>query len=91
MPDYVTKLLAAFGAGLSFPAQAAAALLEPLSPREQEILERLAAGLTNREIAEQLVISLETVKKHTGSIYGKLDVRSRTEAAAKARVLGLLH
>ena len=90
MPDYVDQLLAAFGAGLSFPAHAEAALPEPLSPREQEILERLAAGLTNREIAEQLVISAETVKKHTGSIYGKLGVRSRTEAAAKARVLGLL-
>ena len=90
MPDYVDKLLAAFGAGLLFPAHAEAALPEPLSPREQEILERLAAGLTNREIAEQLVISSETVKKHTGSIYGKLGVRSRTEAAARARVLGLL-
>ena len=67
-----------------------AALPEPLSPREQEVLELIAAGLTNREIAGKLVISPETVKKHTGTIYGKLGVRSRTEAAARARELDLL-
>ena len=50
----------------------------------------IAAGLTNREIAEQLVISPETVKKHTGSIYGKLGVSNRTEAVARARALDLL-
>ena len=58
--------------------------------REAEILKLIAAGLTNREIADQLVISPETVKKHAGNIYGKLNVASRTEAVAVARDLDLL-
>jgi LuxR family maltose regulon positive regulatory protein len=90
MPDYVAKLLAACGTDLAFPASAQRALPEPLTPREQEILKLVAGGLTNREIAEQLVVSPETVKKHAGAIYGKLGVRSRTEAAARARDLDLL-
>ncbi len=68
----------------------AGALPEPLSAREQEVLKLIAAGLTNREIAAALVISPETVKKHTGSIYGKLGVRGRTEAAVRARSLDVL-
>jgi LuxR family transcriptional regulator, maltose regulon positive regulatory protein len=90
MPDYVAKLLAAFGGTFSISVSMEAALPEPLSPREQEILELVAAGLTNQEIADKLVISPETVKKHAGTIYGKLGVRSRTEAVARARVLDLL-
>jgi LuxR family maltose regulon positive regulatory protein len=90
MPDYVETLVAAFGGDRSFAPAAEEALPEPLTPREQEVLECLAAGLTNREIAEQLVIASETVKKHTGSIYGKLGVSNRTEAVAKARALDLL-
>jgi LuxR family maltose regulon positive regulatory protein len=90
MPDYVARLLAACGADLTFPAPAQQVLPEPLTPREQEILALLAAGLTNHEIAEQLVISPGTVKKHAGNIYSKLGVNNRTEAAARARELGLL-
>jgi LuxR family maltose regulon positive regulatory protein len=91
MPDYVEKLLAAYGSDLSsFPISAEAALPEPLTPREQEVLHLVAAGLTNREIAEQLVVSPETVKKYAGTIYGKLGVHNRTEAAARARELDLL-
>jgi LuxR family maltose regulon positive regulatory protein len=90
MPDYVEKLLAAFGGDLPSPIPDQPALPEPLTKREQEILELMAAGLTNPEIAEELVISPETVKKHAGNIYGKLGVHSRTEAAAKARELNLL-
>ncbi len=88
MPDYVDRLLAAFGE--AWMAVAAQPLPEPMTRRETEILKLIAAGLTNREIAAQLIISPETVKKHAGNIYGKLNVSSRTEAAARARELGLL-
>ena len=90
LPEYVGKLLAACGGDLSSAAPVEATLPERLSPREQEVLELIAAGLTNREIAGALVVSPETVKKHTASIYGKLGVSNRTEAAARARELDLL-
>ena len=64
--------------------------IRPVSLRELGVLKLIAAGLTNREIAEALVVSPETVKKHTGAIYSKLGVSNRTEAANKARELGLL-
>ena len=90
MPDYAEMLLAAFGDALTLPSLTGGALLEPLTSREVEVLKLLAAGLSNREIAEELVISPETVKKHAGNIYGKLGVGGRTEAAARARELELL-
>ena len=65
-------------------------LVEPLSPRELEVLQLIALGKTNQEIARQLVVSPGTVKAHTASIYGKLDVANRTEAVARARQLGIL-
>jgi LuxR family maltose regulon positive regulatory protein len=88
MPETVTGLLNAASAGGGEPGRVA--LPEPLSEREKEVLSRLAAGLTNREIGDALFISPETVKKHTGSIYGKLGARNRTEAVRVARDLGLL-
>jgi ATP/maltotriose-dependent transcriptional regulator MalT len=87
MPGYVATLLAAFGADAPV---ASRALPESLSERERDVLRLLAAGLTNNEIADALFISAETVKKHTGSIYAKLGVGNRTEAAGRARSLGLL-
>lgn len=90
LPDYVETLLAVFDADLYFSIAREPRLPEPLTEREHEILEFMAAGLTNQEIAEKLVISPETVKKHSGNIYGKLGVRSRTEAAARARELEIL-
>ncbi len=65
-------------------------LVEPLSQRELEVLELIAQGLTNREVAQKLYITTSTVKVHTRNIYGKLDVGSRTQAIAKARTLGIL-
>jgi ATP/maltotriose-dependent transcriptional regulator MalT len=65
-------------------------LVEPITERELEVLRLMAAGRSNAEIAEELVVALGTVKAHTSSIYRKLDVRSRTEAVIKASELGLL-
>ena len=62
----------------------------PLSPREREVLERIAAGATNREIAGELFLSAHTVKDHTSSLYRKLEVRNRAEAVQRAQKLGLL-
>jgi predicted ATPase/DNA-binding CsgD family transcriptional regulator len=64
-------------------------LAEPLSPREMEVLEVIIEGLTNREIAERLFISTSTVKKHINHIFGKLDVKNRAQAIAKARQLNI--
>jgi ATP/maltotriose-dependent transcriptional regulator MalT len=75
-----------------FPAhvQAAnAALHEPLSERELEVLSLIAGGLQNQEIADQLVVGVSTVKKHISHIYGKLGVTTRTQALLRARELGL--
>ncbi len=90
MPGYTKTLLAAFDSGISSTIVAQPTLPEPLTEREEEVLELLAAGLTNPEIAEKLVISAGTVKKHASNIYGKLGVSGRTEAAARARELNLL-
>ena len=64
--------------------------LDPLSKREIEILELIAEGMTNPEIAKRLFLSLHTVKTHTRNIYGKLNVHSRTQAVMRAQGLGLL-
>jgi LuxR family maltose regulon positive regulatory protein len=96
-PDYVGRLLAAFepearGTGVLAKASdpAVASLVEPLSARELQVLQLIAEGLTNQEIAQRLFISPKTVKRHASSIYDKLDVHSRTQAAARARTLGIL-
>jgi DNA-binding CsgD family transcriptional regulator len=65
-------------------------LLEPLSERELEVLGLIAAGLSNRDIAERLVLAVGTVKVHTRNIYGKLNVNSRTQAVAQAAKFNLL-
>ena len=65
-------------------------LVEPLSERELDVLRLLAAGLSNREIAQQLYLSVNTVKTHIRSIYGKLGVHSRMQAVNRARELGLV-
>ena len=65
-------------------------LLDPLTNREIEVLQHIAAGLTNREVAGVLVISPGTVKAHTSSIYRKLGASNRTEAVNLAREIGIL-
>jgi LuxR family transcriptional regulator, maltose regulon positive regulatory protein len=65
-------------------------LVEPLSDREFEVLRLVAAGRPNREIAEELVVVLDTVKKHVGRVLDKLGAANRTQAVARARELGLL-
>ncbi len=65
-------------------------LVEPLSERELEVLRLVASGLSNREIAQELVITVGTTKWHLSNIYSKLDVHSRMQAAALARTLGLI-
>ena len=68
----------------------AAQLIEPLSPREEEVLALMAQGLPNRAIADQLVVTIDTVKKHGTNIFGKLGVATRHEAVRQAHDLGLL-
>ncbi len=100
VPEYTRRLLDAFasetrlattpGAGVPAASAGHAALVEPLSPRELELLRLVAGGLSNQAIAGRLFISLRTVKWHTTNIYAKLGVQSRTQAVARARELGLL-
>lgn len=66
------------------------ALIEPLSARELEVLQLVAMGQSNREVAEALFIAPTTVKKHLSNIFGKLGVKNRTQAAALAREMGLI-
>lgn len=92
MPVYVGKLLAAFEATPT-PASArnsSTPLIEALSQREQEVLQLIAQGLSNRDIGERLSLALDTVKGHNRKIFEKLQVQRRTEAVATARNLGLV-
>jgi len=93
-PHYITRLLAVFGesekgAEVSSPSPPGS-LVEPLTKRECEVLHWLSEGASNREIAERLIVSTGTIKKHISNICGKLGVQSRTQAIARARTLNLL-
>ena len=98
--DYLGRLLRAFepGGARSVPsaqhtgpsAALVAGLVEPLSERELEVLRLLATGKPNREIADELSVALDTVKKHVTHIPVMLGAANRTEATARARELGLL-
>ena len=89
-PDYASRLLAAFGASPQATSPVALALIEPLTEREMEVLRLVAAGLSNREIARELVVAVSTVKSHINHLYGKLEVKNRTQAVARGRELELL-
>jgi LuxR family maltose regulon positive regulatory protein len=95
---YIQEILGSFPVQLASPGkpthasrmEADDSLVEPLSPREVEVLRLIAAGHSNQVIADRLVITLSAVKKHTGNIYRKLNVDSRTQAIVRARELGVL-
>jgi two-component system, NarL family, response regulator YdfI len=85
-PSEIAAVLPAASAALSPPAE----LAEPLTPREREVLEMLASGLVNKEIAAKLSISEHTVKFHVASILGKLGAATRTEAVSLGFRRGLV-
>jgi LuxR family maltose regulon positive regulatory protein len=100
-PEYVKKLLAAFGGETKDEGQTleslspsltsdSSSLIEPLSERELEILRLLKTELSGPEIARELTISLSTVRTHTKNIYSKLGVHNRRQAVARAENLGWL-
>jgi LuxR family maltose regulon positive regulatory protein len=96
MPDFTGRLLAAHTryekvdemplSGLDQSDE----IIEPLTERELDVLSLIVQGYTNQEIARELVLSLSTVKWHASNIYGKLGVKNRTQAVAKARQLGIV-
>jgi len=86
----LAKLEAPGRASSGMPRAGQRGLAEPLTARELEILRFVAAGMQNQDIADHLVISLATVKRHIANTYGKLDVGNRTAAVARATELGLL-
>jgi len=94
-PGYLAALVRACGqaGAVPPPGRASAAppgMLEPLTDRELEVLRLIAAGRSNQRIAHDLVVALDTVKTHVTHILGKLGAANRTEAAARARQLGLI-
>jgi DNA-binding NarL/FixJ family response regulator len=90
-PSVAAKVIAEFTRVSSMvPSAQMEQLVEPLSERELEVLAGIARGYSNKEIASQLYIAEGTVKNHVTHILGKLGVRDRTQAALKARELGLL-
>ena len=86
--SYIDMLLTGFD--LPESQSPSIALIEPLSAREEEVLQLVAGGATNPQIAETLTISVYTVKKHITNIFGKLGVQTRTQAVARGREIGLL-
>ncbi|MCB0058099.1 MAG: response regulator transcription factor, partial [Caldilineaceae bacterium] len=92
-PDYAAHLLTFMDEAAPVPpvtAPAAQDLVEPLSDRELDVLRLLATDLTGPEIADELVVSLNTMRTHTKNIYGKLGVNKRALAIARARELQLI-
>ena len=87
---YADKLLAEFVETKKTHQPVSGMLVEALSERELEIINLIASGHTNQEIAEILVIAVSTVKSHINSLYGKLGIQRRTQAIVMARELGLI-
>jgi len=95
-PTYIQNILRAYPAAYSSKPVIGQMVdddlspIEPLTPRELEVLQLIAEGAANQDIADKLVISLSAVKKHAGNIFQKLNVNSRTQAVARARLLELV-
>lgn len=89
-PDYVGVIRRAQSVPASPETVGAQVLADPVSRREAEVLRLIAAGRSNQEIADELVVALSTVKTHINNLYGKLGVTSRTQAVARARELHLV-
>ena len=95
-PEYAGRLLTQFPTEeqvitLTPPHPLTHTLIEPLSKRELEVMQLIASGASNAEIAQELYIAVGTVKNHVKNIYSKLGVHSRTQAIARARDLGLIN
>jgi LuxR family maltose regulon positive regulatory protein len=90
MPEYAENILSAASPANQKSIIGQLTLVEPIHPRELEVLRLMAAGQSNSQIAEQLVVSIGTVKTHVHNICGKLGTRNRIEATARARELGLV-
>lgn len=90
--DDVAKAVRMVGMGMTVfrPREGASTTPAQLSAREREVLDLIATGATNREIAERLFLSPHTVKEHTSAVYRKLSVRNRAEAVRQAQEMGLL-
>lgn len=89
-PDLVKMLRSKISGEFSYPLDLDFSLIEPLTSREAEVLRLVIKGLSNREVAEILVVTEWTVKKHLTSVYSKLGVNNRTQAIARAMELSLL-
>jgi len=88
--DYAARILEAMTEKSNLASATSTDMVEPLSERELMVLRLITVGMSNREIAEELVISPGTAKTHVHNLCGKLGVRNRTEAAMRAKELGLV-
>jgi LuxR family maltose regulon positive regulatory protein len=86
---YTAEMLSAMGETLNSGQSSAQSLIEPLTTREWEVLKLIEAGCSNQDIANKLVISPATVKRHISNIYVKLGAKSRTQAVSLSKELGL--
>jgi LuxR family maltose regulon positive regulatory protein len=87
---YLARIQRAFGPGQPARDPVSGGIVDPLTSRELEVLKMLAAGRSNQAIARELVVTLDTIKKHVGHVLGKLGAANRTEAVARARELSLI-